>query len=73
MSTVSAAGGVDKDITNDPNSWGALMKQSANGRSSTYQRHNQDGSITVTHVYWTNEAAASCTSCDHRRQFRDAH
>jgi hypothetical protein len=70
---VSAAGGIDKDITGDPNSWGALIKQSANGRSSTYQRHNQDGSITVTHVYWTNEAAESCTSCDHRRQFRDAH
>lgn len=69
----SAAGGVDKDISDDPHSWGALMKQSANGRSSTYQRHNQDGSITVTHVYWTNEAAQSCTSCDHRRLLRDAH
>jgi hypothetical protein len=66
----AAAGGVDVDITDDPNSWGALMKQSASGRSSTYVRHNQDGSQTLTHVYWTNEAAAGCPSCDHRRQFR---
>ena len=65
-----ARGGVDVDISDDPNSWGGLMKQSANGRSSTYQRHNQDGSVTVTHVFWTNEAAANCPSCDHRRQFR---
>lgn len=69
----SARGGVNVDINDDPNSWGALMKQSANGRTSTYQRHNDDGSITLTHVYWTNEAAESCASCDHRRQFRDHH
>lgn len=71
--TPSARGGVNVDIDADPNSWGALMKQSANGRSSTYQRHNDDGSITVTHVFWTNEAAEGCASCDHRRQFRDHH
>lgn len=69
----AAAGGVDVDVSDDPASWGALMKQSANGRSSTYQRHNQDGSITLTHVFWTNEAAANCPSCDHRRQYRDHH
>jgi hypothetical protein len=69
----AAAGGVDVDITDDPASWGALMKQSASGRSSTYHRQNQDGSETLTHVYWTNEAAADCPSCDHRRQFRDHH
>jgi hypothetical protein len=67
----AARGGVDVDITDDPASWGALMSQSANGRSSTYQRHNQDGSVTLTHVYWTNEAAANCPSCDHRRNYRE--
>lgn len=54
------------DTTNDPNSWGQLMKQSANGRSSTYERGNSDGSKTVTHVFWTLEAAERCPQCDHR-------
>lgn len=53
-------------VTEDPMTWGALMRQSANGRSSVYQRDHQDGSKTVTHVYWTEEAASSCRSCDHR-------
>ena len=56
----------DVDVTDDPNSWGQLVSQSASGRSSTYERHNADGSKTVTHVYWTNEAADGCPSCDHR-------
>ncbi len=56
----------DVDISDDPNSWGKLMSQSKNGRSSTYERSNKDGSITLTHVFWTNEAAAKCPSCDHR-------
>ncbi len=54
------------DVTNDPNSWGLLMSQSQNGRSSTYERGNSDGTKSVTHVFWTAEAAASCHSCDHR-------
>lgn len=54
------------DITDDPNSWGQLMRQSANGRSSEYERFNRDGSMTVTHVFWTEEAAAGCRGCDHR-------
>ena len=54
------------DITDDPNSWGQLMSQSANGRSSTYERANRDGSFTLTHVFWTEEAAADCPGCDHR-------
>ena len=69
----AAKGGANVDISDDPNSWGALMKQSANGRASTYQRHNDDGSVTLTHVFWTNEAVASCPSCDHRRQYWDSH
>jgi len=54
------------EVTDDPNSWGQLMRQSRNGRSSTYERFNSDGSKTVTHVYWTVEATSNCPSCDHR-------
>jgi putative lipoic acid-binding regulatory protein len=53
-------------VTNDPNSWGELVSQSHNGRSSTYERDESDGSVTVTHVYWTYEAASDCNGCDHR-------
>ena len=56
------------DITDDHNSWGQLTRQSANGRSSYYERHNSDGSTTITHVFWTQEAVANCPSCDHRHQ-----
>ncbi len=59
-----AASGVD--VTDDPNSWGQRVRHSANGRSSYYERYNADGSMAVTHVYWTEEAAANCPSCDHR-------
>lgn len=62
----AAMGRGDVDVSDDPNSWGQLVSQSANGRSSTYERHNQDGSKTLTHVFWTIEAAARCKSCDHR-------
>ena len=61
-----AASAVSVDVDDDPNSWGQLMSQSGNGRSSTYERHNWDGSKTITHIYWTQEAASLCTSCDHR-------
>ena len=57
---------LDVDVSDDQNSWGQLVSQSANGRSSTYERYNVDGSKTVTHVYWTIEAASNCTPCDHR-------
>jgi hypothetical protein len=56
----------DVDVSDDPNSWGQLVKQSANGRSSIYERQNHDNSKTLTHVFWTIEAAARCKSCDHR-------
>ena len=55
-----------RDISDDPNSWGQLIRQSPHGRSSTYERYNGDGSKNLTHVFWTNEAAARCPSCDHR-------
>ncbi len=54
------------EITNDPNSWGQLISQSANGRSSTYERHISNGTRVITHVYWTEEAAHRCPACDHR-------
>ncbi len=59
----------DVDISDDSASWGALVRQSKNGRSSTYERYNTDGSVTRTHVYWTAEAAAQCPGCDHRRAY----
>jgi hypothetical protein len=60
------------DVSNDPSSWGMLISQSKNGRSSTYERGNSDGSKTVTHVYWTAEAASGdCASCDHRYKNMD--
>ncbi len=52
--------------SDDPNSWGSLMSQSKNGRSSTYEAFNRDGSKTVTHVYWALEAVSRCAACDHR-------
>jgi hypothetical protein len=54
------------DITDDPISWGHLKSQSANGRSSIYERANPNGSRTITHVYWTEEAAAQNPGGDHR-------
>ena len=65
-SLASAAASASEVDDDDPNSWGQLMSQSANGRSSKYERVNRDGSVTATHVYWTLEAAAACPSCDHR-------
>ena len=54
------------EVTDDPNSWGALVSQSPDGRSSKYEKVNRDASLTLTHVYWTLEVVAECPSCDHR-------
>ena len=75
-STISSASAASKvspseEVGNDPNSWGRLMSQSANGRSSTYEREHSNGSKTVTHVFWTEEAAEVCHGCDHR--YHDVH
>lgn len=56
------------EVSNDPNSWGQLVSQSRNGRSSTYERIENDGSKTLTYVIWTIETAEKCPSCDHRNQ-----
>lgn len=62
----SAPSQANDDVTNEPNSWGQLISQSANGRSSTYERHLSNGTRAITHVYWTEEAAHRCPACDHR-------
>jgi predicted Zn-dependent protease len=56
----------NSEVTDDPNSWGMLVRQSASGRSSEYERYNSDGSRTLTHVFWTEEAAARNPGGDHR-------
>ena len=71
VSTLSQLASSSTEVTEDPNSWGKLMRQSNNGRSSTYERFNSDSSTTVTYVYWTLEAAANCNGCDHRYERRD--
>jgi hypothetical protein len=67
--STKANAGVDaEDVGNDddPNSWGMLVSQSRNGRSSTYENHTRSGLKIVRHVLWTLEAAENCASCDHR-------
>lgn len=66
QSAMPAVANSGVDITDDPRSWGALIHQSANGRSSIYERRNSNGSKTLTHVYWAEETAAGCRGCDHR-------
>jgi hypothetical protein len=66
VAAMTALAAAASEVTNDPNSWGQLMSQSANGRSSAYERFHADGSQTITHVYWTIEAAVNCPACDHR-------
>jgi hypothetical protein len=73
MTAVSATSS-EVDIDHErPESWGTLMRQNRHGRSSVYERHNRDGSVTVTHVFWTAEAAEDCASCDHRFDNRFNH
>jgi len=54
------------DDPDAPHNWGRLVSQSANGRSSYYERDNMNGTKKATHVFWTQEAAENCRSCDHR-------
>ena len=57
---------VTEEVTNEPATWGYLVSQSVNGRSSNYERELSNGTKTVTHVFWTEEAARGCRGCDHR-------
>jgi hypothetical protein len=54
------------DDPDAPHNWGQLVRQSENGRSSVYERINFNGSRTIRHVFWTQEAADRCQACDHR-------
>lgn len=54
------------DDPDAPHNWGQLVRQSANGRSSYYERDNMNGTKRATHVFWTQEAADRCNACDHR-------
>ncbi len=54
------------EATDDPNTWGQFMSEKSHGQSAYYERHNNDGSTTITHVYWTQETAGNCRECDHR-------
>lgn len=62
----SAASATSSDDAEDPRAWGMLRSQSKDGRGSNYERSNADGSVTITHVFWTEETAAKCPGCDHR-------
>lgn len=57
-----------EEVTADAKSWGRLVEQTKDGRSSTYERQQSNGTRTLTHVFWTLEAAQQCRSCDHRFQ-----
>lgn len=65
-SGAASAASTTPDPSDDPINWGYLMRQSPDGRSSIYEQFNRDGSRTLTHVYWTEEAASACPTCDHR-------
>jgi len=46
--------------------WGRLVRQSFDGRVSTYVADHGNGNLTVRHVLWTQEFAERCQGCDHR-------
>ena len=60
---------VADEVTDKSDTWGRLVSQSRNGRSSTYERILSDGSKTETHVFWTEEAVLNCRGCDHRLNY----
>ncbi len=66
VAALAATTAAHSEVTEDPLTWGSLVRQSPEGRSSVYQQFHHDGSMTLTHVYWTEEAAAACPRCDHR-------
>lgn len=58
--------GNSSNASENPNDWGRLTSQSANGRSSTYEVDHFNANKTITHVFWTEERAEQCRGCDHR-------
>ncbi len=71
MTTVAPMSSATLGAIEDANDWGKLMSQSSEGRSSTYERTEPNGSKTITHVYWTQESVENCRSCDHRFEPHD--
>ena len=62
-------GHANVDLTDKSSSWGALVKQSANGRSSIYTPE-PERFCDPAHVYWPQEATESCAICNHPRNYR---
>jgi hypothetical protein len=59
----------DSNSFDDPDAkqnWGTLVRQSPNGRVSTYVADHGNDRFTVRHVLWTKEFAERCQGCDHR-------
>ena len=56
------------DVNENPNSWGEHMAEFSRGQSAYYKKIHTDGSITITHVYWSEETAGRCKRdiCDLR-------
>ncbi|MDH4187244.1 MAG: hypothetical protein OEV08_09615 [Nitrospira sp.] len=50
----------------DQKSWGRLLSQSEDGRSSIYEQEGDVGVKIIRHVLWTDETAEKCQKCDHR-------
>ena len=65
-SSATSATGSGLPVADDPKSWGQMVRQSPNGRSSYYETSARGGIKILTHVMWTEETAAVCRSCDHR-------
>lgn len=70
LSPEAASEMMGPEATEDPNTWGWLVRHLSNGRSSTYKRFNWDGSATLTHVFWSLEVS-DCKACDHRNERHD--
>lgn len=64
--TVAQSATSPSAVNDDPNSWGQFMHSQSHGQSAYYERIENNGTRTITHVYWTEERAAKCENCDHR-------
>lgn len=61
-----AGAAAGSEVTEDPKSWGRYMSEISKGRAAYYERLERNGSRTLTHVYWTEEAGGRCENCDPR-------
>ena len=58
--------GTGSDDPSGPGSGSSIFVNALTGTPPGGTYTTADGSKTVTHVFWTIEAAANCPSCDHR-------